>query len=125
MTGNIRETTEFRSFIRDFFKSGAYQVAHVKFPVEFVHYKTDEPDSALVTTYVEKKDWEYFKGPDNYRCQSDCYDIIIYDNYQRKFKNNKKRVLSFEGVDNGIDTALYFEFINEQWYLIKYEQLDT
>ena len=123
--GNVQQTTEFRTFIRGFFSSESYQIKHVRFPVAFVHFQTGEPDSALITTYVEKKDWEYFKGPDSYRCLSDCYDIIIYDNYQRKFRDNKKRVLSFEGVDNGINTALYFEFINNEWYLIKYEQLDT
>ena len=123
--GDQQQTVEFRIFIRGFFNDPTYQISHLRFPVEYVHYQTDEPDSVLITTYLKKKDWEYFKGPDIYRCKSNCYDIIIYDNYQRRLKGNNKRVLSFEGVDNGIDTALYFEFIDGEWFLVKYEVLDT
>lgn len=60
-----------------------------------------------------------------YQCQTDCYDLIIYDNFEKTQRESSERVLSFEGVNNGINSSLYFKRFNGQWYLVKYEEFDT
>ena len=121
------QTMEFRHFLRDFFKSEEYQLKHVKFPMELVYYVyvEDEFDLVLETKQIEKKDWVHYEGPDYYECLTNCYDLVIYDTFDKKQKESGERVLSFEGVSNGINSSLYFKRIDGQWYLVKHEQFDN
>jgi len=126
-TNNNYQTMDFRVFIRDFFEYQEYQVKHIKFPLEFIYYEYDDPelDFVLKTKFLTKESWEHLPGPAYYQCQTSCFDILIYDNFERQHKETGKRVLSFEGAENGINSALYFELIDGEWFLVKYEQLDT
>lgn len=120
-----KQTTEFRHFVREFFKSEEFQINSVKFPLEKVYFEGNEINGKLVTKYIRREEWKHFPGPNYYRCQKGCYDLVIYDNFEKKNKKTNKRVLSLEGISNGIHSSLYFELINGAWYLVKYEELDN
>ncbi|GAA5526193.1 hypothetical protein Maes01_02788 [Microbulbifer aestuariivivens] len=124
---SITQTVEFRHFVRDFFNIEEYQKKHVQFPLEVVYYSynEDEFDAVLLSKHITEKDWKHYEGPDYYRCESNCFDLVIYDDFQRTHKESNERVLSFEGVSNGINSSLYFKRINGQWYLVKHEQFDN
>lgn len=125
-TGGRQHTIEFRHFARDFFSSVETQLSHIHFPVEYVQLeRSDASQPATVTSYIEQSDWQYMEGPSYYRCESDCYDIMIYDNAERFQEENDVRVLSFEGVSNGINTTFYFELFDGEWQLVKLEDLGT
>ena len=126
-TSNIPQTVEFRHFIRDFFNDRSFQLQHVRFPAPHIHYGANgsETGGTIVTTYIENDNWKHLSGPDYYKCQINCFDVVIYDNFSRKHGESNKRVLSFEGVNNGINSSLYFERINGQWFLVKLELLDN
>ena len=121
------QTVEFRHFIRQFFASEAYQREHVVFPLEMQAYAYDEEsmDLELIAKRIRREDWRFYEGPDHYRCQTNCFDIMIYDSFQKTHRESNERVLSFEGVENGINTSLYFERRDGSWYLVKIEQFDT
>lgn len=123
----VTQTLEFRHFIRYFFKDELYQKAHVKFPLEVVTltYSEELNDIVPASKFISEQDWKAYKGPDYYQCQTDCYDLIIYDNFEKTQRESSERVLSFEGVNNGINSSLYFKNFNGQWYLVKYEEFDT
>jgi len=123
--GSIPQTIDFRIFLYKFFNDSKYQSEHIKFPYQYVHFSSDEEDANLVTDYREKIDWTYMEGPDQYRCKQNCFDLVIYDNFQQKHKKSGERVLVFKGVENGINEALYFKYIDSEWYLVKYESLSN
>lgn len=115
---NIPQTVEFRHFVRNFFKVEEYQKKHVFFPLEVVYYAYDEDELDFVLTpkYIKKDEWKHYKGPEYYQCEKNCFDLVIYDNFQRSHKESNERVLSFEGVSNGINSSLYFRKINrDNW----------
>ncbi|AFV00778.1 DUF4348 domain-containing protein [Simiduia agarivorans] len=124
---SITQTGEFRHFLWKFFNDPEFQKEHVLFPLEFVYYQHDENefDAALATRYIDKENWKTYTGPNHYRCETSCFDLVMYDNFERKHKDSNKRVLSFEGVHNGIFSSLYFERIESKWYLVKHEEFDN
>jgi hypothetical protein len=124
---NISQTVDFRHFIRDFFKIEEYQKAHVQFPLEVTYYsyEEDEFDTILTSKFIKKNEWEHYEGPNYYRCETNCFDLVIYDDFSKSHKESNERVLSFEGVSNGINSSLYFKRVNDQWRLVKHEQFDN
>ena len=121
------QTTEFRHFVRDFFADPQFQIAHVRFPLEQLAYDYSDEDDDFVLTrqYISRDDWEHLPGPDFYRCQTDCYDLVIYDSFDKRHRPSDERVLAFEGVSNGINSSLYFQRVSGEWLLVKYEQFDN
>src|SRR4030065_1953664 len=113
-------TEDFRAFLYRFFNNPEFQLERVKFPIQF----TESPDSDTHTTKtVDRGSWKHIAGPKHYQCKSNCFDIVIYDNFERKYTNDTKRLFSLEGVDNGINALLYFEAIEGKWYLVMSEDL--
>ncbi len=123
----INQTIEFRHFLWTFFNNEEFQKGHVVFPLEFVYYEYDEKeyDFVLAKKYISKGNWKPYSGPEYYRCETSCLDLVMYDNFERQHKNSNERVLSFEGVHNGIFSSLYFKRIRGEWYLVKHEDFDN
>lgn len=123
---NLEQTVEFRLFLRDFFKKQEFQKQHIQFPLEINYYSYDESvsDIAVLTKRIKEDEWEHYESPDHYRCEVDCFDLMIYDSFKKEHKETGERVLSFEGVENGINSSLYFKKIKGQWYLVRHEQFD-
>ena len=124
---NIPQTVEFRHFIRDFFKHEAFQKSHIQFPLAVVYfsYNENESDSVLSTKFINKDEWRHYGGPRYYQCERNCFDLVIYDDFKKSHSESNERVLSFEGINNGINSSLYFRKINGRWYLVKHEQFDN
>ena len=123
--GSLTQTIDFRHFLYKFFNDAEYQVRHVSFPYTYVHYSSDEEDAELVTEKRQMNEWQHLKGPDHYRCKRNCFDLVIYDSFRSKHKESGERVLSFEGVENGINEVLYFKLIESEWYLVKHDSLSN
>ena len=118
------QTTEFMRFARSFFKDAEYQKNHIQFPLEFRHYVEGKNGYEVEEIQIKIAGWKHLEGPNYYKCEINCYDIVIYDNFEKKYKHSNKRVLSFEGSGNGISSSLYFENIDGEWYLVRYEKFD-
>ena len=121
----ITQTNSFRTFVRAFFLYPDYQLSHVKFPLLNIEREEHDPESPSITRYINKTEWKHLPGPAYYKCETDCYDIVIYDSFEKKHKESNERVLAFEGVENGIYISLYFKYIEGVWYLVKYEDYST
>lgn len=120
-----QQTIDFRHFLRLFFSDEAFQISHVQFPVTLISLSGEEDDEpAITTSYIAEDQWRFLPGPDYYQCSVDCYDLVIYDNFDKVHRTTGERVLAFEGVNNGIHSALYFKWMNGRWTLVKFEQLD-
>jgi hypothetical protein len=114
------QTNNFRVFLRDFFNNPSFQMQHVKFPLEYTYYEA-EFDIEEKSKLFSPENWKHLPGPDQFRCKINCFDLMIYDNFEKKQKSNGKRVLSFEGVENGILINMYFEYQASKWMLVRWE----
>jgi hypothetical protein len=123
--GEVPQTIEFRSFLYDFFQEPDFQINHISNPYTYASFSSDEEDADLVTVIKNLDNWKHLKGPEHYRCKKNCFDLMIYDNFDKKHIESGKRVLAFEGVENGINSTLYFELINNEWFMVKYESFNN
>jgi len=125
---SISEKNEsFASFIWRFFKYSDFQINRIEFPVEILRF-VDELKSlrpVLGKEQINKNEWKHILGPKHFGCQRNCFDINVYDNFEKKLNNTGKRVLSLEGVENGINSSYYFKLKENKWYLVKIEWLST
>ena len=119
---NGYQVPDFRLFIWRFFEDPEFQVSHVHFPLR-KERKDPNRGFAIVSEMITKQAWKHLPGPEHYRCAQNCYDIIIYDNFARKFRGDTERVLALEGSDNGINNALYFKLESGEWMLVKWEDM--
>jgi hypothetical protein len=119
-------TEEFRPFLYRFFNEPSFQLDRVQFPLLKKSIVFDgEKYDGIKEEMISRAQWKHVPGPDQYRCKTNCFDVVFYDNFERKFRESKERVVAFEGVGNGINAALYFRLENEKWKLIKYEDLSN
>ena len=56
--------------------------------------------------------------------QCDSIATIYYD-FRRSFEDTDIRILNINGVENGINVAYTFKRIDNQWFMIKYEDYST
>ena len=113
---------DFRTFVWRFFNDPEFQISRVEFPIAVV---TVEDDPVKVLVAKEKKllksEWKHLPGPEHFRCKKSCYDIVFYDNFDRKFRDSSERIIAFEGVNNGINSALFFRHKDGKWMLVKWD----
>jgi hypothetical protein len=112
----------FRHFLFEFFNDQTFQVEHIKFPLQHIYTDGEYEEH---TEQIERSNWKHVQGPQHYRCEMSCFDIIIYDNFEKKYDNYTERVLSFEGIENGINSSMYFIYENGKWMLVKWENVGT
>ena len=67
-----------------------------------------------------KNDWIH-----DYLILKEEYVIQLYDNFQGTLEQTKERLLSYEGVENGISINYYFKLIDSKWFLVKYENFSN
>jgi hypothetical protein len=115
--------SDFRAFIREYLNNAEFQKARTKFPLIHISRSGDEP---LVTRKVKASQWEKLSGPKHFDCKESCFDSVVYDTFERRpLRETGQRVFSLEGVENGINVSLFFELIDAQWFLVKYQDLST
>ena len=120
-TSGRDQTTDFRHFIRDFFRDEEFQLAHVDFPVTVLAWGGD---SDVQASSISRTEWVPYKAPAFCDCEQNCYDIMIYDSFPKTQRATDERVLAFEGISNGINSSLYFRLIGGRWMLVKVEEFD-
>ena len=120
-------TEDFRQFLRLFFADPEFQRSRVRFPLPITRVDFDgELYTGSTESSIALVDWAHLPGPDWFRCETGCYDIVIYDSFSQDFRHaSPERVVSFEGVGNGINTSLYFTFEGGKWILVKWDDLST
>jgi hypothetical protein len=104
---------QFREFASSFFTDSTYQSLRISYPLLQVtlNMNTLEDD----TVRVNEGNWTFT----DFGYLSPSYAIQTYDNFQKSLRPSGERVISFEGIENGINLSLYFRLINHQWYLVK------
>jgi len=105
---------DFNTFIYKFCSDTSFQKDRIKFPIEasfFIDFDQDPLD-----TTVLKNDWKH-----NYLIMKEEYVIQTYDNFESELRNTDERLISYEGVENGILVNYYFKKIDNLWYLIRFE----
>ncbi|MDN3650067.1 hypothetical protein QWZ13_14195 [Reinekea marina] len=117
------QTLDFRLFLYEFFGNEISQSEYVASEYTFEYYDDKTQEYIEETRY--SVDWEYLPGPNKFHCKTNCYDLIIYDNFQKTVENTGERVLSFEGVENGISLSLYFKLLDGKWVLQRYESISN
>lgn len=116
------EPQNFREFLYHFFNDKEFQLRHIEFPLNNQYIDDEFIERKRL---INKQEWTHLEGPPHYRCEVSCYDILIYDNFEKRMEESGERVLALEGVDNGINESLYFALKNKQWTLVKYEQFSN
>jgi len=108
---------EFDNFIMHFMTDSLFQVSRVKFPCKKT-FMDDNLEPGYTT--IKKSNWKhqviYFVSD---------YRVQIYDNFEQKLEDTNERVISFIGVDSGINLNYYFQRIDNLWYLIHIEDIST
>jgi hypothetical protein len=114
---------DFRSFIREYLNNAEFQKTRTKFPLVHISRSGDE---SFVTRKIKASQWEKLSGPEHFDCKQSCFDSVVYDTFEKHpLRKTGQRVFSLEGVENGINVSLYFQLINGQWFLVRYEDLST
>jgi len=116
------QTMDFRDFVREFFRSEDFQASHIHFPLEVISWTGD---GGVSSTFVTENEWSFYEGPAYFQCNESCYDIMIYDDFDKRQRDSGERVLAFEGVSNGINSSVYFRLTDGNWYLIKIEDFNN
>ncbi len=118
-TAQPKEThVDFGWFLYKFFNDRAFQLQRVQFPLKKERLRLGE---GTVIEHIAKTDWQHLSGPSMYHCKLDCFQTVIYDNFRRQMRNSGERVLSYEGLGNGILESLYFRLIDGKWMLVRWD----
>jgi len=112
-----KDREDFQSFCSNFFSDSTTQRERVKYPLKHVVYNQDQ--DSFDTTLVSKKSWLF----SDFGFWTNNYNVKVYDSFAKKLRDSGERVLSFEGVENGINMSLYFKLVAGKWYLVLWEDL--
>jgi hypothetical protein len=107
------KSEDFTSFTYSFFSDTLFQKERTIFPL--MNLKFDPVKDDYDTSFVTTKDWVY----SNYHFLDQMFHVQIYDNFKRTLRNTNERVVSFEGVENGIGLSLFFTNKHKKWFLLK------
>jgi hypothetical protein len=103
----------FDHFIYKYCTDSIFQMSRTKFPLKasfFIDFELDNLDTLLPRD-------SYNFDPIFFR---DNYKVQIYDNFKGQIKNTDQRLVSYEGIENGIDINYFFERIEKKWFLIEF-----
>lgn len=112
---------DFDSFIKKFSNDSAFQLNHVKFPLNkvIIDAETYEYD----TLSVCKKDYRTVSFYNSLIKCSEAYPVV-YDNFELNESNSTERVFRWKGF-TGMDNRYFFKKISGTWVLVKVEILGT
>jgi hypothetical protein len=110
----------FEDFLMKFCYDESFQADRIKFPLLYMHLNADLTESD--TVFLQLKDWEYtnlgFDPEIELRSQ-------IYDNFDHSLKDTDERVFALFGIRDGLEIYYYFKRINQEWFLVKCNDLST
>jgi len=103
---------DFSSFCQKFFGDSTYQISRIVFPIA---WHQESPTIETKDSIIEKSNWSY----SHFGYYSNQFNVQLYDNYHKQFRATNEMLVSFEGVECGINLNFYFRRIKSKWYLIK------
>jgi len=106
---------DFNSFSYKFFSDSSFQKGNIEFPLIMIIWNSDTDD--FDTSYVKPPQWVY----SDFNFFKNDFNVQLYDSFQKSLRNTKERVISFEGVENGIQVNLFFKYSSFSWRLVKLE----
>jgi hypothetical protein len=106
---------DFNSFSYKFFSDSTSQIESIKFPLIKIIWNSETDD--FDTSYVKSTQWIY----SDFNFFKNNFNVQLYDSFQKSLRNTNERVISFEGVENGMQLNLYFKYSSSKWWLIKLE----
>ena len=92
----------FDTFIYHFSSDSVFQASRIQFPIEKVSLSYDHIEET--TSEIPKTEWNH-----NYLFMNSSLRTQIYDSFEKKLKDTDERVLSFLGVENGLEVYYYFK----------------
>jgi hypothetical protein len=104
---------DFDNFLIEFKKNKSFQVSRIKFPLLLEYL--DNSDYKVKKFEYNSFNWKH----DDLNIKSDVHTTI--DNGEEKYV----KILSFMGVENGINLKYFFKAFGINWYLIKIESMST
>ena len=108
----------FDTFIYHFSTDSVFQTCRIQFPLEKISLTYDFMEET--TSEIPKTEWKH-----NYLFMHSSSRAQIYDSFEKKLKDTDERVLSFLGVENGLEVYYYFKRLSGKWYLVKIEDFST
>jgi hypothetical protein len=110
-------TNDFVAFYANFLQDSVFQKDHIVFPL-VVNTYYDAPDEMFKdTTYsIAKTNWHILS--------SDSIMNFEYS-WSKNTKFGDKQMIFLNGNDNGIYEEYYFEKINNEWFLVLYNDQST
>jgi hypothetical protein len=114
-----RKSEDFRDFIHSYVADSVFQRQRTYYPLPWIRFNTDS--NRYDTTYVAEDEWTY----GDFGFYAPRYAVQMYDNFERVLRPTGQRVVSFEGLENGINMSLYFKLTKGKWYLVKVVDLST
>jgi hypothetical protein len=96
----------FNSFIYQFIGDSLYQLDRIKFPL-----RSRRADSEDYGT-IKRENWKMVRlfGTEEYKAQ-------LYDNFKGELRDTDERLLTWEGIENGVSVQYKFSRIDGLWYL--------
>ena len=107
---------DFFSFLRDFSISPEFQKQRIKFPLKD-YYLNSEHTIVFKNITVDK--WRTVALLDTSHNTNTI--SVIYDNFERKFRDSNERVYAIQGIETDIANFYYFKNMSGKWFLIKRE----
>lgn len=104
--------TEFLEFCIKFYTDSIYQRAHIKYPVEYIYYQTDNSEWDLITMNDKLYQEDFTKF--GLRLKTDY--ILYFDTESIDYSSNYRTILKKSDLENDAD---HFIYENGQWYLYK------
>lgn len=112
---NENSDYEFLTFLLEFSKDSIFQKQHIRFPVLSYYADSDNDYDTAVDT-LNKSKWKFIDLED------EIGTLLVHDN---PMIESKHRTFMIRGIETGIYVNFYFQLVNEEWELIKLEDLST
>lgn len=102
----------FLAFLSKFFASDGIEYVRDPLPYSGPNPDSEGEETSIVNTEIAPEDWQGFlpEVPG---------DVIYNILYGQKYSEGKKKILTFKGLSNGLETQLVFRKKGDMWRLVK------
>lgn len=102
----------FLSFLSKFFASEGAEYVRDPLPYSGPNPDSEGEETSIVNMDIAAEDWQSFlpEVPGEL-----IYNIL----YGQKYSEGKKKILTFKGLSNGLETQLVFRKNGKSWRLVK------
>lgn len=106
------QNASFLTFLSKFFQSGGAGCVKSPLPYSGPDPNGEGEETSTVNTKIDASEWSNFIPEIPH---GEIYNIL----YGQKYTAGKKKILSFKGLSNGLETQLVFQKNGKSWTLVK------